>query len=463
MQCNVPHILCLSRVMALFSPVFALAVTVSVVLSLSPLTTSLTEATNGAGFVVDLIHRDSPKSPLYNPSETPSQRLRNALQRSINRVNRFKPKRASLSVSPNTVQSEIIPDNGEYLMNISIGTPPFEVLAIADTGSDLIWTQCKPCTQCYKQKAPLFDPQDSSTYREISCSSRTCQSIGGASCDVSNDTCQYSASYGDQSFTNGVVAVDTVTLGSTSGRPVSLLNTIFGCGHNNGGTFGANGSGIVGLGGGLVSLITQTDSIIHGKFSYCLVPFASRSTKTSQINFGSKGIVSGEDVVTTPLVSKTPETFYYLTLEAISVGNVRLEFDDPSSPFNASSEGNIIIDSGTTLTLLPQGLYQRLESAVVKKIPARRVDDPGQFLSLCYEADGESDIDPPTLTMHFTGADVKLQDFNTFIRVSPGTVCFAFAPNQELSIYGNVAQMNFLVGYDLEKRTVSFKPTDCAS
>ena len=35
--------------------------------------------------------------------------------------------------------------DGEYLMDMGIGTPPRYYSAILDTGSDLIWTQCAPC------------------------------------------------------------------------------------------------------------------------------------------------------------------------------------------------------------------------------------------------------------------------------------------------------------------------------
>ncbi|KAL6493914.1 hypothetical protein OROGR_031823 [Orobanche gracilis] len=42
------------------------------------------------------------------------------------------------------------------------------------------------------------------------------------------------------------------------------------------------------------------------------------------------------------------------------------------------------------------------------------------------------------------------------------SLCLAFAPASRYAIYGNLAQMDFLVGYDLEKRTVSFKPSVCS-
>ncbi|GKV07614.1 hypothetical protein SLEP1_g19363 [Rubroshorea leprosula] len=412
----------------------------------------LIEAQKG-GFTIDLIHRDSPKSPFYRPSETSFQHITNAIRSSFARANRF----SKTSISTDAVQTDIISNQGSYLMKVSIGTPPFEILAVADTGSDLVWTQCQPCTSCYRQKAPLFKPKSSSSYRDISCSSRQCQALDGTGCSTEDNTCQYSVSYGDNSYSFGNLATETVTLGSTTGRPTSFPKTIFGCGHDNDGTFSEEDSGIVGLGGGAVSLISQLRDTIAGKFSYCLVPLTSESKGTSKLNFGSNAVVSGSGVITTPLVSKNPDTFYFLTLEAISVANERIDFTGSSF---GTTEGNIIIDSGTTLTLLPENFYSKLESSVASKIAAKPISSPVGGLSLCYEA--TDDFRVPQITVHFTNADIELKPLNTFIRVSEQAVCFTFADAGDVAIYGNLSQQDFLVGYDTEKRTVSFKPSDCS-
>ncbi|XP_010528738.1 PREDICTED: aspartic proteinase CDR1-like [Tarenaya hassleriana] len=422
---------------------------------LSSLFLSNANAEPERGFTVDLIHRDSPRSPFYNPAEVPSQRLRNALRRSMNRAVRFTN---SFGPSPNTPQADITSSKGEYLMNVSIGSPPFPIMAIADTGSDLIWMQCKPCEDCYSQKAPIFDPKSSSTYKKVSCTARQCQAVDQTSCSsgrggLNNGTCQYSIVYGDQSHSNGDVAVDTLTLGSTDGRPVALPNTVIGCGHDNAGTFDDKGSGLIGLGGGSVSLITQLGNSIGGKFSYCLVPLSSKSDLTSKMNFGSKAIVSGTGTVSTPLVKKDPDTFYYMTLEAITVGGKRLDF--PGS----KEEGNMIIDSGTTLTLLPPDFHSKLETAVAAVVKGKRVSDPGNFLTLCYQM--SSDLKVPTITINFKGADVKLDPSNYFIQVADDVVCFAFGETDDFAIYGNLSQMNFLIGYDTVSKKMSFKPADC--
>jgi hypothetical protein len=407
------------------------------------------------GFSVELIHRDSPKSPLYKPIENRYQRVVNAARRSINRANHFY--KDSLT---NTPKSTVIPDKGEYLMTYSVGTPPFKVFGIADTGSDIVWLQCEPCKQCYKQTTPMFNPSKSSSYKNIPCSSILCQSVRDTSCNEQN-YCQYSITYGDQSHSQGDLSVETLTLESTTGRPVSFPKTVIGCGTDNTVSFQGASSGIVGLGGGPASLITQLGSSIDGKFSYCLLPLllesnTAESTTTSKLNFGDVAVVSGDGVVSTPIVKKNPSVFYYLTLEAFSVGNKRVEFGGSAS----GDEGNIIIDSGTTLTLLPSDVYTNLESAVVESVKLERVDDPNQTFGLCYSVTSDG-YDFPLITAHFKGADVKLHSMSTFVPIADGIVCLAFTSSQIGAIFGNLAQQNLLVGYDLKQKTVSFKPMDC--
>ncbi|KAL0429359.1 UNVERIFIED_CONTAM: Aspartic proteinase CDR1 [Sesamum radiatum] len=411
-----------------------------------------------AGFSIDLIHRDS----LRSPSLDSLQRVTNSLQRSFNRVNVL----AQDHYSQQSTSTEIVPDRGEYLMKFSLGTPPVTTLAIADTGSDLTWIQCKPCDRCFKQKAPFFEPKGSSTYKPVSCSSNTCsEAVLRTSCNGSNGTCNYAIFYGDRSFSKGDLATETITLGSTTRENVSIPNVIIGCGHLDQGTFGVDASGIVGLGGGKVSLISQMGSSIKGKFSYCLVPFLSKDVKPSKMSFGDEAVVSGAGVASTPIIAKAPKTFYFLTLEGITVGNQRLDLDLSSSSLDDSKashqEGNIIIDSGTTLTFLPSGLYDRVIRAVKTQTKLRQITDPQGLLNLCYVSRGNV-AEVPKITVHFRGADVELKPINTFVKTSQVSLCLAFASADVLAIYGNLAQMDFLVGYDLEKKTVSFKPTDCS-
>ncbi|XP_047326830.1 aspartic proteinase CDR1-like [Impatiens glandulifera] len=412
------------------------------------------------GFTTSFIHRDSPASPFYDPSLSQADRTTGAIRRSISRLSRFK---SALNLPNNDVKqtedvnSKIVWASGDYLMEFYVGTPPFKQLAIADTGSDITWTQCLPCENCFKQDQPIFNSENSSTFRPLTCGSSLCQALGDSNaCKETNGTCQYQLGYGDFSSSVGVLAMETYTIGGTS-----IPKLAYGCSHESQGTFQPDTAGIVGLGGGSFSLIGQLGKSIAGKFSYCLASYHKNrvSQKSSNISFGSNAIVSGSGVVTTSLVSKSPKTFYYLTLEALSVGgDNKTRF--PFKGVNAVEKGNIIIDSGTTLTILPSNMYQSLEDSMKRAIRADPVQDPQGLLNLCYK--NVEGFTAPTITAHFAGgADLVLPDTSTFV-LNGDLLCLAIVPNDGVAIYGNLSQVDFLIGYDLENRTVSFKPTDCS-
>ncbi|KAF3586822.1 hypothetical protein F2Q69_00028683 [Brassica cretica] len=411
-----------------------------------------------------LIHRDSPHSPLYNPLHTVSDRLKAGFLRSISRSRRF-------STKTDDLQSGLISNGGEYFMSISIGTPPSKVLAIADTGSDLTWVQCKPCEHCYKQNGSIFDKTHSSTYKTEGCDSKPCNALAKKEkgCDRSGKICKYLYGYGDQSYTKGDVATETISIDSSSGSPVSFPGTVFGCGYNNSGTFDGTGSGIVGLGRGPLSLISQLGSSIGKKFSYCLSNTSYSTNGTGVINLGTNSMPSnpskGSAVLTTPLIYKTQNTYYYLNLEAITVRKTKIPYTGGGGgggySLNEKATGNIIIDSGTTFTFQESGFYEKFGAAVEASVTgAKRASDPQGMLIHCFKA-GYKKIGLPEITMHFTGADVKLSPTNAFLKKDEEIVCLSMIPTTDVAIYGNLVQADFRVGYDLEAKTLSFQRIDC--
>ncbi|GFZ15545.1 eukaryotic aspartyl protease family protein [Actinidia rufa] len=409
---------------------------------------SLVEA-KPRGFTIDLIHRHSQLSPFYNNTATPDDFAIDDALRSIARATHFRPS----TIDENKIESPVIPNVGSYLMKLSIGSPAVTNLAIADTGSDLVWIQCEPCdNNCYPQDRSPFNPMQSSTYMELSCDSKPCQYLPIHGCGSTNNKCEYTYRYGDRSFTMGDLATDTFTFDSTDGQVASFPNSIFGCGHNNAGTFNSRGSGLVGLGGGPLSLISQLGAQIEQKFSYCLLPRTINSA--SKLRFGTDSILSGPGVVSTPIQFDDKGTFYYLTLEGASVGNKRIPYSNQMGTVN---QGNIVIDSGTTLTILESRFYSDLEAALKEAIGLNPIPDPRGTYNLCYDSGSVPEM---TVVFHFTGADVMLKTLNLFRNLSYGT-CLAMLPDDELNIYGNWAQMNFQVEYDLGRKQVSFAPADC--
>ncbi|CAK9149495.1 unnamed protein product [Ilex paraguariensis] len=244
---------------------------------------------------------------------------------------------------------------------------------------------CAPCDSCYPQDQPFFDPTKSSTYVELPCDSSPCQALPRYTNGNTSGECKYHYSYADNSYTAGVLFSNTFTFGSTEGQVFAFPNSLFGCGHDNSGTFNILGYGLVGLGGGSLSLISQLGAEIEYEFSYCLLPWIVNTS--SVLRFGPDAIISGREVVSTPLVStggSDSDTFYYLTLDAVSVGSMKI----PSNQI----EGNIIIDSGSTLTMLNSDFYDEIEVAVTESISLDPVQDPPDNYRLCYNSDSFSTI-----------------------------------------------------------------------
>lgn len=446
--------------MALYAPVLSLVLVFGLLFWCSEAHDSqllmTRDPSTSSGFNLDLIHREySPLSPFYNPAATNFERLKNTIRRSNSRVSYFQSKRKNPSSSSGTIESEIIYDSTEYLMKLHIGTPPVETLVIADTGSDLTWVQCNPCKKCFEHIYPLFDLRASSSYKTLKCTSKQCKAFRGhaGTCTRKHNKCQYKIFYADGSVSYGHLATEKLTFGKTSIEKVA-----FGCGHYNQGIFGNGSSGIVGLGRSPLSLINQLDETIHGKFSYCLVPIYRNETST--ISFGEELRVSDSNTISTPLFQNSLYPYYFLQLEKVFIGNKSFEFKPRKEA--GVEHGNIIIDSGTTLTFLPNGtFYNGILSALKEAIGNKTIKDPEGFFDLCYKT--SSKVKVPVIAFQFTGAKLlKLPAESIFLEIDDDLTCFIVVPSDNVSIIGNIMQGNLQVSYDLHENKVSIQATDCS-
>ncbi|KAI9165935.1 hypothetical protein LWI28_023179 [Acer negundo] len=404
------------------------------------------------GFRVMLKHVDSSKNL------TLFERLQRGMKRGQHRLKKLNSMVLAATSDDQLVQSPIHPGSGEFLMQLSIGTPPETYNAILDTGSDLIWTQCKPCTDCFNQPTPIFDPKKSSSFSKLSCSNSLCQALPQSTC---SNGCEYLYTYGDYSSTQGVMATETFTFGK-----VSVPNIGFGCGDDNEGDGFSQGGGLVGLGRGPLSLVSQ---LKEPKFSYCLTSIDD--TKTSSLLMGSLASVNStsssgdQEIKTTPLIKNSLQpSFYYLSLEGISVGGSRLSIKKSTFALQDDGTGGLIIDSGTTITYLEKSAFDKVKKEFISQIKLS-VDDSGSTgLDLCFHlpSDNSENIDVPKLVFHFEGADLELPSENYMVGDSSmGVVCLAIGSSSGMSIFGNVQQQNILVLHDLNKETISFLPTQC--
>ncbi|KAI4336485.1 hypothetical protein L6164_015007 [Bauhinia variegata] len=412
----------------------------------------LTRVVHRAGLRVELRHVDSGKNL------TKLERVRHGIKRGSHRLESLNAMVLAAASPDSEMESPVHAGNGEYLMTLSIGTPPEEYPAVLDTGSDLIWTQCKPCSQCYNQPTPIFDPQKSSSFSKLSCSSDLCSSLPASIC---SDGCQYVYSYGDYSMTQGILATETFIFGD-SGNQVSVKNIGFGCGEDNEGDGFEQASGLVGLGRGPLSLISQ---LKESKFSYCLT--SMEDSKTSTLFLGSLGSVNSSSTygaLTTPLLRNPSQpSFYYLSLEGISVGDTRLSIGKSTFELSDDGSGGVIIDSGTTITYIEQSAFAALKKEFTSQTKLAVHDSGSTGLDVCFTLpSGTTQVEFPKLVFHFKGADLELPTNNYIIADSNlGVACLAMGASSGMSIFGNIQQQNLLVNHDLEKETISFIPVQC--
>lgn len=134
----------------------------------------------------------------------------------------------------------------------------------------------------------------------------------------------------------------------------------------------------------------------------------------------------------------------------------------------------MVIDSGSTLTHLASRFYKKVEALVREAIGIEAVKNPPDPYSLCFQHHDFTSLMKhklSTFVVHFKDADVSLNpDHNLFVqnlllqKPNQSLFCFAMVPIEgKISVYGDVAQINFEVEYDLEARKVSFAPRDCAN
>ncbi|CAN8256698.1 unnamed protein product [Cochlearia groenlandica] len=411
---------------------------------------------------LDVVHRHGPCSRLGN-SRAASIDLAEILRHDQARVNSIHSK---LSKKPKDqawqTQATTLPaksgrplGTGNYYVTVGIGTPKNDVSLVFDTGSDLTWTQCKPCRgSCYSQKEPIFDPSSSSSYSNISCSSPVCDTLTseGLSKQCSPSNCLYGTAYGDKSFTTGTLAKEKFTL--TTSNVVDGVT--FGCGENNQGLFKGT-AGLLGLGRGKFSFPSQTTTTYNNIFSYCL---PSSSDKVGHLTFGSEEI--SNSVKYTPISSSSSTTFYGLDIEAISVGDQKLDI-----PLTVFSSPGAIIDSGTVITRLPPKAYVALRTAFKEKMSNYKASSKqSSLLDTCYDFTGLETVDIPNLSFTFGGGTVVDLDMNGVLApYDISQVCLAFAGNDndnDTAIFGNTQQKTLEVVHDGPGGRVGFAPNGCS-
>ncbi|KAF7836209.1 aspartyl protease AED3-like [Senna tora] len=325
-----------------------------------------------------------------------------------------------------------------YIVRANLGSPPQTLLVAVDTSNDAAWVPCAGCVGC--SSSTIFDPSKSSSFNNITCADPMCKQVPNPTCDGS--ACTFNLTYGGSSFASNLVQ-DTLALATDSVPGYTL-----GCIQK------ATGSslppqGLLGLGRGPLSLLSQTQSLYQSTFSYCLPSFKSLNFSGS-LRLGPAG--QPVRIKYTPLL-KNPRrpSLYYVNLVGIKVGRRVVDIPPTAFTFNATTGAGTIFDSGTVFTRLVEPAYIALRDEFRRRVgPNLTVTSLGGF-DTCYTVP----IVVPTLTFMFSGMNVTLPQDNFLIRSSAGsTTCLAMAAtpnnvNSVLNVIANLQQQNHRVLYDV--------------
>ncbi|KAG5230463.1 aspartyl protease [Salix suchowensis] len=396
-----------------------------------------------------------------------------------------------------------------YLISLSIGTPPQVIQVRMDTGSDLTWVPCGnpsfDCMECddYRNNKLItasFSPSYSSSSYRDSCASPFCIDIHRsdntldpctvAGCSLSTlvkASCSrpcpsFAYTYGAGGAVTGLLARDTLRVHgrSPAGVTTEFPKFCFGCV----GSSYREPVGIAGFGRGTLSLPSQLGFLRKG-FSHCFLAFkyANNPNISSSLVVGDNALTSKEEMHFTPLLnSPMYPNYYYIGLEAITVGNVRAtEVPASLSEFDSLGNGGMKMDSGIAYTHLPKPFYSQVLSILQSTINYPR--DNGMEMKtgfdLCYKVpcpnnNTLADDLLPSITFHFlNNGSLVLPQGNHFYAMSApsnSTVvkCLMFQSMDDgdggpAGVFGSFQQQNVEVVYDLEKERIGFQPMDCAS
>ncbi|GMH31373.1 hypothetical protein Nepgr_033216 [Nepenthes gracilis] len=332
-------------------------------------------------------------------------------------------------------------NTANYLVRVNIGTPGQTMFMVLDTSNDVAWAPCSECIGC---TSTVFSPNASTTFGPLDCSTAQCIQIRGLSCTtVGSSPCLFNQSYGGDSSFTATLSQDNLRLAADV-----VPNYVFGCiSAVSGGSIPPQG--LLGLGRGSLSLLSQAGPLYNNVFSYCLPSFKSYYFSGS-LKLGPIG--QPGRIRTTPLLLNPHRpSLYYVNLTGVSVGRVNVPFPQEYLTFDPNTGAGTVIDSGTVITRFVGPVYTAVRDEFRKQVK-------GPFSSLgafdtCFSGTSEGTV--PTVTLHFSGLDLALPMENALIHSSAGSLaCLAMAAapnnvNSVLNVIANLQQQNLRILFDV--------------
>jgi len=346
----------------------------------------------------------------------------------------------------------------EFYATISVGTPPQHFTVQIDTGSALFAIPAAGCQGCSGHPSDRFVKGQSSTVANLSCSDL--YQCTGMRCYGDTLECSFFSKYQDSSHITGILLKDRITFGDLA------FDAMFGAIYEAAGTF---------------SYIPQVDGILGlsyfsdlACFPNCVPPLWDTLLSSigipdlftldfdftkgkPQMVMGGTGRVQTSDITWTPIIE---ESYYVVDLKEIDVGGIPIQFD-------SSDLGQTIVDSGTTLLLLPQKIYSALKAGFLS------VDCSA--IGICQHAIGNSIFDScfsyediarqtdnlalyPNISFKFPGVQVDLTPWE-YLRLDIPGLCVSLgieSIDSPLTVLGDTFMRNRATVFDRANKRVGF-------
>ncbi|KAL2536882.1 Eukaryotic aspartyl protease family protein [Forsythia ovata] len=341
-----------------------------------------------------------------------------------------------------------ITQNPTYILRAKVGTPPQTLLMAMDTSSDAAWIPCSGCAGC---GGTAFDTAKSTSFKNLSCGAAQCKQVPNPSC--AGTTCGFNMTYGSSSIAASLVQ-DTVTLATD---PVPGYT--FGCVQKATGS-SIPAQGLLGLGRGPLSLLSQTQNLYKATFSYCLPSYKSPNFSGSlRLGPNSQPI---RIKYTQLLKNPRRSSLYYVNLVGIKVGKGLVKIPPTAFAHDPNTGSGTVIDSGTVFTRLVQPAYIAVRDAFRRRMGNAVVSSLGGF-DTCYTVP----VTVPTISFMFSGMNMTLAQDNFLIRSAVGTTsCLAMAAapdnvNSVLNVIASFQQQNHRILIDVPNSKLGVARETC--
>lgn len=324
------------------------------------------------------------------------------------------------------------------------------LMMAVDTSNDAAWVPCSGCVGCGRVKLATVR---STSFKSLNCGSAQCKQVPNPTC--AKNSCSFTVTYGS-STVSMTLAQDTLKLATDP-----IPSYTFGCIQKTNGT-SLPLQGLLGLGRGPLSLLSQSQSLYRSTFSYCL-PSPKGSNFSGTLRLGP--IAQPKRIKYTPLLrNPRRSSLYYVNLVAIRVGSRVVNIPASALAFNPTTGAGTIFDSGTTFTRLVRPAYTAVRDEFRRRVGrGKTVTSLGGF-DTCYTGP----IVSPTITFMFAGMNVTLPQDNFLIHSSAGsTTCLAMAAapdnvNSVLNVIASWQQQNHRLLFDVPNSRIGVAREPCS-